>query len=76
MFAFLSDQACAVCGEHDIRVLELDHIDPTKKKFTISQAVRLGFAWDEVLQEIAKCQILCANCHRKRTAEQYGWYKN
>jgi 5-methylcytosine-specific restriction endonuclease McrA len=75
MLAYLSDKSCVICGENDQRVLEFDHIEPAEKKFSISQAVKLGFAWEEVKLEIAKCQVLCSNCHKKRTAEQYGWYK-
>src|SRR5207248_4254388 len=29
--------------------------------------------WPIVVQEIAKCDVRCASCHRKRTAEQFGW---
>jgi protein-arginine kinase activator protein McsA len=75
MIKYLSNRVCVDCGENDIRVLELDHLDPQLKEFTVSQAVRLGKSWDEVVQELKKCQILCANCHKKRTAEQFGWYK-
>jgi len=75
MIEYLADKTCVDCGEHDIRVLELDHLDPQLKKFTISQAVRLGKGWEEVEQELKKCQILCANCHKKRTAKQFSWYK-
>ena len=31
--------------------------------------------WSEVAAEVAKCDIRCANCHRKRTARQFGWIK-
>lgn len=75
MLAYLSNKTCIVCGESDIRVLELDHLDPSAKNFTISQAVKLGRSWEEVLLEIKKCQVLCANCHKRRTAQQFGWYK-
>ena len=75
MLAFLANERCALCGESDIRVLEFDHLDPLAKEFTISQAVRLNRSWDEVLREIKKCRILCANCHKKHTASQMGWYK-
>ena len=75
MLEYLSDKSCADCGESDIRVLELDHLDPTTKVFSISQAVKLGHSWNSVMNEINKCQILCANCHKKRTAQQFGWYK-
>jgi 5-methylcytosine-specific restriction endonuclease McrA len=75
MLAYLSNQKCAVCSESDIRVLELDHLNPLTKSFTVSQAVKLGRSWDEVLIEINKCQVLCANCHKRRTSQQFGWYK-
>lgn len=75
MLEFMTGKSCVDCGEDDIRVLELDHIVPSKKKFNISQAVTLGFSWEDVLLEIKKCRILCANCHKKRTAQQFNWYK-
>ena len=76
MLDYLSTKACIICGENDIRVLEFDHLDPQDKQFTISQAVRLGRNWQEILIEMAKCQVLCSNCHKKRTATQYKWYKS
>jgi hypothetical protein len=75
MLEYLSDKYCKDCGESDNRVLELDHIDPEQKLFSISQAVRLGYGWSDVIDEIKKCQILCANCHKCRTAQQFNWYK-
>jgi len=75
MLEYLSDKTCKDCGESDIRVLELDHIDPKQKHFTVSQAVRLGYGWEDVVREINKCQVLCANCHKRRTAQQFNWYK-
>lgn len=75
MRTFMTGKACSDCGESDIRVLELDHLDPNNKTFNISQAVRLGFNWSAVELEIKKCQILCANCHKRRTAQQFNWYK-
>lgn len=73
---YLDNKVCAECGESDIRTFEFAHIDSTTKTFNISQAVRLGRSWEEVAQEIKKCRVLCANCHKKETAEQFGWYKN
>lgn len=75
MLSYIADKSCVDCGESDIRVLELDHLDPTTKKFSISQAVKLGYAWVDVLEEMKKCRVLCANCHKKRTAQQFNWYK-
>ncbi len=75
MLTYMSDKACVICGEVDIRVLELDHLDPSKKKFSVSQAAARGFNIEDVVLEIKKCRVLCANCHKKHTAQQMGWYK-
>lgn len=75
MLAYLKDKYCVLCGEQDVRTFEFDHIDPKEKKFSVSQAVRLGYRWEAVILEIQKCRILCANCHKKHTASQFSWYK-
>ena len=53
---------CVLCGNTDLRFLEFHHRDPRQKSFNISASrsrpPRL------VMAEIAKCDVLCANCHR------------
>ena len=73
---YLAEKGCSECDEHDPRVLEFDHLDPSKKYKPISRLVCTGYSWaSEVLRaEIRKCQILCANCHRKHTLVQQGYY--
>jgi hypothetical protein len=46
--------------------MQYDHRDPTTKCFTISAAPG-KYTADEVLDEIAKCDVVCANCHAERT---------
>ena len=75
LIEYMHDKSCAQCGESDIRVLECDHIDPAMKSFSIARAITDGVKWDVILAEIQKCQVLCSNCHKKRTAAQYGWFK-
>lgn len=72
---YLSGKSCELCSENDIRVLDFDHLDPSTKSFTIARGITNGLNWDEILLEIKKCRILCANCHRKHTATQNGSYK-
>ena len=67
---YLRDHPCADCGEEDPVVLEFDHL--RDKKFAISSGVR-GRAWQSVLDEMAKCEVVCANCHRRRTAQRGGF---
>lgn len=37
---------------------------------SVSKAVAHGWTWERVLSEIEKCEVLCANCHRKLHAEE------
>src|SRR5436309_676769 len=56
--------ACEVCGENHPACLEFHHLDPRKKKFSVSTR-RDRPSMKALLAEIAKCRVLCANCHRK-----------
>jgi len=76
MLEYLSDKSCIMCGMSDVRVLEFDHIDPATKSFGIAQGITRTLRWENMLEEISKCQILCANCHKIKTAEQQSWYKH
>lgn len=71
-YDWLSGKCCADCGTTDIRVLEQDHLKD--KKFNISLLigrVRLS----TMMEELNKCEIVCANCHIIRTGERAGWLK-
>jgi 5-methylcytosine-specific restriction endonuclease McrA len=76
MLDFLSCRNCLICGEADPVVLEFDHIDPSQKDFSISVGIVKVFSWERILEEINKCQILCANCHRRKTAKDFSYYKS
>jgi len=72
--AYLRDHPCVDCGERDITLLEFDHADPSTK--TRDVATMLGhMSWPKVRDEIAKCDVRCVNCHRRRTAERGNWRK-
>lgn len=60
---FFLNKVCVKCGSNED--LELDHIDPDKKK---SHNI---WSWSKVKreEEISKCQVLCKKCHRKKTNE-------
>lgn len=71
---YLKNHPCIDCGESDPIVLEFDHLGD--KKYNIGTAVSGSHrSWELILQEIQKCEVRCANCHRKKTAERAGnWY--
>jgi len=50
-------------------VMDFDHRDPTTKRFGIAQMVSTG-TWEEFDAEVAKCDVVCANCHRLRTQKR------
>lgn len=70
----LFDNNPCPCGESDPVVLDLDHLDPTEKEFAIGEAIGLGISLARVKQEAKKCQVLCANCHRRKTAKENDWW--
>ena len=70
---YLCHHPCVDCGESDIVVLEFDH--QRDKLASISALSREGYSLARLKQEIAKCEVVCANCHRRRTAKQFGWYR-
>ena len=74
MINFLSTKSCVDCGEKDPVVLDFDHVRG-KKEQCIGDMLRHSSRWENILMEIAKCEIRCSNCHRKKTAKQFGWYK-
>ena len=60
-----SNSGCLYCGESFSPCLHFHHVDPTKKRFTIGTAVESKYSRQDILEEIDKCIILCANCHIK-----------
>jgi len=71
---YKSEHACADCGLVDPVVMEFDHI--SDKTMGIAEMVQQGYSWDNVLKEIEKCELVCANCHRRRTHTRAGWVRN
>jgi len=71
---YLSNNPCIVCNESDPIVLEFDHRDPSTKEMSVSEMVRSKMGIERIKREIEKCDILCSNCHKRRTAIQQNWY--
>lgn len=72
IYEYLTKNPCVDCGESDPIVLEFDHLVPENKYKSVSEMSCRSLT--KVKLEISKCQVLCANCHRRKTAKQFGWY--
>lgn len=73
--AYLRQHPCVDCGERDILLLDFDHRDGSSKRGIVGRLARSG-ALGTVMTEIAKCDVRCGNCHRRRTAGQFNWRKS
>lgn len=72
--AYLEAHPCVDCSEADLVVLEFDHRGD--KVADVGRMIREGWALWRLVKEIAKCDVRCANCHRRKTAERHGgWWR-
>lgn len=71
---YLRANPCVDCGECDVLVLEFDHRHQHQKKAKVTELVTQARTWQRIEDEIAKCDVRCANCHRRRTHKQLGWH--
>jgi len=61
--AYRSTLKCSRCPESHPACLDFHHVG--EKTISIALAIGAGWSWKRILSEIAKCEVLCANCHRK-----------
>lgn len=73
---YLAEHPCVDCGEKDYRLLDFDHKERSKKSQNVSTMISKGLSPTRIFSEIAKCDVRCVRCHRLKTIEQMGWYKN
>ena len=63
---YLKSHPCRDCGEGDVAVLEFDHV--RSKVTDVSVLIAEGWSVPRIQREIERCEVVCANCHRRRTA--------
>ncbi len=74
LMEYLSANPCVDCGESDILVLEFDHVRGEK----ISDVCKIASSCcqpEKIVEEIDKCEVRCANCHKRRTAKNINSYR-
>lgn len=66
LYQLKESNPCADCGKfYPYYVMDFDHRDPSTKFKGVSQLTSYGFK--KMKEEISKCDLVCANCHRERT---------
>ncbi|QCW04856.1 homing endonuclease associated repeat-containing protein [Natrinema pallidum] len=56
---------CVRCSETNPVCLDFHHVDEEQKEMAVGKMIAFGYAKDRIRNEIEKCIVLCANCHRK-----------
>jgi hypothetical protein len=58
---------CCDCGyKKNISALEFHHLNPKEKTFGIDLRKCSCAKWERLVEEVKKCVLICANCHRER----------
>lgn len=65
----MSKLKCTRCLESNPVCLDFHHLDPKTKRSEVTKMVNESRNRNDIFAEIAKCIVLCANCHRK----EHGW---
>ena len=71
----IKSQPCMDCGiQYPFYVMQFDHRPDEEKTFNIGPSVG-SYSLETILEEIAKCDVVCANCHAFRTYDRKKWDK-
>lgn len=73
VYSFLLKNPCIDCGESNPIVLDFDHL--RDKKFGIAAMIQGNYSVKKIFTEMQKCQVVCSNCHRIRTATRDGHWR-
>ncbi len=74
VFDYLRQHPCVDCSEADVVVLDFDHVRGAKHG-AVSRMIFGGTSVPRLPAEIEKCEVRCANCHRRKTAFECGSYR-
>jgi len=59
------ENGCYFCGIDEPVCLDFHHVDDSEKKNDVSRMADSDYSIESIKEEIEKCEVVCANCHRK-----------
>ena len=62
---------CGLSGKDNAWALDFHHIDRENKTTSVSHLVSGGYGWERIMEEVALCEVICANCHRKEHYDEH-----
>ena len=65
IFNLKRESGCKNCDEYNPVALDFHHRNANTKVMEISRAISKGWSITRLMEEIEKCDLLCANCHMK-----------
>lgn len=69
------DVPCLDCGQRFPHyIMDFDHRPGEMKAFAISARNSMNASLDRLIAEIAKCDVVCSNCHRERTHQRKQYF--
>ncbi len=74
ILSYLKINTCIDCPESDPVCLDFDHVSGVKTR-NIAVLIHAGVSLQNLKLEMEKCVVRCANCHRRKTAKDFNWFK-
>lgn len=75
--AYKLERGCSDCGfKGHPAALEFDHLPGSGKVANVNRLLSQAHSLTKIMDEVAKCEVVCANCHRVRTADRYELSQN
>jgi hypothetical protein len=74
IYEYLSRARCTDCGLADPLVLEFDHV--SGKRRNVTAMAWTGYGIKSIEAEVAKCEVRCANCHRRKTSAERNTFRH
>lgn len=71
-YSVLTSEGCTDCKITDILVLEYDHVRGSKTENISRMLASQRYSLDDLKDEIAKCEVRCAVCHRTKSVKRYN----